>query len=571
MNRILLSLLVTWSLLANLAAPVLIPADINENIQAAVQDAPGEPVHEVEEEKSPEISLALRYDSFLLPAAFSENYFSESAYNYNHELAWLTLCLELAANSKDEASGWGENSDDDRTTAMSRSAEISDAYDQMGFDTKEYHNYGVGLNSTWDKVAYSIGTRHMADGSTLVTAVIRGDEYGGEWASNFHLTEDAMNAGYHYGFYHAACSVYDNLTAELEEIDGPVKVWITGYSRGAAVANILAGMLDDYSGESKNLSAEHIYAYTFATPCGVLPVKNPEADLYRNIFNIINPGDLVPRVVPAEWGYTRYGRTLSFNPEAGDAVFQAVDGNFEKLLTFLDVPDEKLLQMRENNTFSAKRNIGSAAAMDAFVDALMTAYPTENSARHFLGIVRDLLGVTFQRKLENGTWEKLSREEALDWLRDRCGAKDINEAYDAAVGKLQKKRGRALLKATVRMLEKLGVTDFFLDAADAAIVFYTLGEYHGVSVVSTAFFLFRLSRVDFGDLMETMTDDGEEDRTWREILRDALKGPKALFVDPASKKLHTAEDRLREVWYGHAPYTYLSWMMLPEDLIFTGL
>ena len=55
------------------------------------------------------------------------------------------------------------------------------------------------------------------------------------------------------------------------------------------------------------LPREDVYAYTFATPAAI---RNPPREGYENIFNIINPADLVPQVMPAEWGYGRYGTDL---------------------------------------------------------------------------------------------------------------------------------------------------------------------------------------------------------------------------------------------------------------------
>ena len=52
---------------------------------------------------------------------------------------------------------------------------------------------------------------------------------------------------------------------------------------------------------------EDIYAYTFATPAAV---KHPPAVGYENIFNIINPMDFVPQVMPSDWGYGRFGTDL---------------------------------------------------------------------------------------------------------------------------------------------------------------------------------------------------------------------------------------------------------------------
>ena len=72
-----------------------------------------------------------------------------------------------------------------------------------------------------------------------------------------------------------------------------IKVWISGYSRAAAVSNVTAGTLVN----TGFLPKEDVYAYTFATPAAIL---EPPKEGYENIFNIIDPADLVPQVMPAE-------------------------------------------------------------------------------------------------------------------------------------------------------------------------------------------------------------------------------------------------------------------------------
>ena len=77
---------------------------------------------------------------------------------------------------------------------------------------------------------------------------------------------------------------------------------ITGHSRGAAVANLLAAFLDRGSyaaGEKETcpeLVPEHIYAYTFATPNSCSDLAERTASQYKNIFNIVNPEDVVPQL-----------------------------------------------------------------------------------------------------------------------------------------------------------------------------------------------------------------------------------------------------------------------------------
>ena len=77
-----------------------------------------------------------------------------------------------------------------------------------------------------------------------------------------------------------------------------VVYWVTGHSRGAAVANICASELIK--------SGRTTFAYTFACPNTTLA---EDASSYAGIFNIVNEDDLVPYLPFAQWGFTRYGTT----------------------------------------------------------------------------------------------------------------------------------------------------------------------------------------------------------------------------------------------------------------------
>ena len=64
----------------------------------------------------------------------------------------------------------------------------------------------------------------------------------------------------------------DYLRAYIAEtgITGRVKLWISGYSRSAAVANMVGGMLDDGCslGARVSLSPHDLYCYCYEPPMG---------------------------------------------------------------------------------------------------------------------------------------------------------------------------------------------------------------------------------------------------------------------------------------------------------------
>ena len=76
-----------------------------------------------------------------------------------------------------------------------------------------------------------------------MVAAVRGSGYQSEWGGNAYVGD----SGNHKGFQIAA----DQIVAKLKDyiyrngIHDKLKIWITGYSRAAATANLAAGALDD--------------------------------------------------------------------------------------------------------------------------------------------------------------------------------------------------------------------------------------------------------------------------------------------------------------------------------------
>ena len=520
-----------------------------------------------------DIPLKLKYDSFLLPAVFSESYFSHSARQYDGELAWLTLCLELSAFTAAEYGVWGENGDDNSTVAQKRYANIQDAYKQMGFDA-EYYNYGVSLNDTSDKAAFSIATKKLSDGSTLVAAVVRGGGYGGEWASNFHLSQAAMDAGYHQGFYLAADKVYNKLVEKLDTIQGPVKLWITGYSRGAATANIVAGRADNFAKWSDKLTPEDVYAYTFATPRGVLPSRTPEDALYGNIFNIVNPGDVVPRVAPEAWGYSHYGVTLTFDRCAGNTIFDKVNQAHKNLFTYGTDAGTRLKAVGDD--FRAGRNAKNQRALDAVLKAATTLFPDEDKARKLLSAVSDLVALLKHREYRNGGWEKLTTEEIESILREKYNVASIDYSYGNS--------STDTVRATL-LLQASNILETFLEKNDTVqrvkrapqevtAWFIAIAKYYGVSETDLVFLLFRMCGLDL-DALDDAFSSPEREKDWSDVfrsLRDMAGGPAIGFVKEKREKvegiIRNVKRMLEECATGHDALTYLAWLSIPPEEAF---
>lgn len=105
-----------------------------------------------------------------------------------------------------------------------------------------------------------------------------------------------------------------------------VTLLVVGHSRGGAIANIVAAQADDeLTGEAAGAlglaAGDAVACYTFAAPATTLGGQ-AHAERYTNIYNVVNPSDIVPYLPLASWGYARYGEDL-YLPALDDAGFES--------------------------------------------------------------------------------------------------------------------------------------------------------------------------------------------------------------------------------------------------------
>ena len=210
----------------------------------------------------------------------------ENAARYDEDLALVSLVIANQTSTKKK---------------------IKELFSLLGFDNilcnKDYDS-----NSA-DSISYCIG--HYKDGSyDLITVAVRGLNYGREWANNFKMGTD----GDHQGFTESASKVYDALLSYINSKykssydSGKVKLWLTGYSRGAAVTNVLSYMVLADPSKKLNIPDRYVFSYTFNTPKGLAAEHAPA---FPNVFNIINSADLVTYIAPEQYGLYRCGRDIN--------------------------------------------------------------------------------------------------------------------------------------------------------------------------------------------------------------------------------------------------------------------
>lgn len=233
---------------------------------------------------------------------YKDSWFFQDSYTYNHELATMSLGLAM--------SGCDGTAKDEKIKTL-----LAD----LGFDNDEYYDMeGYGLEDN-DSVAFVMSRKEITspnDGNvtSLLTICLRGSGYGdGGWAGNLEV---GSGGSYHEGWKKAANAAFESIQAYCDkhpDIDpSTARVWLVGFSRSAAVANVLSQKL-----RAELFNGDNIYTYTFATPSATDISVLPNKVETNNIFNIISASDLVPRVPLRKWYFWKTGVTKAFTGKHG--------------------------------------------------------------------------------------------------------------------------------------------------------------------------------------------------------------------------------------------------------------
>lgn len=192
----------------------------------------------------------------LVDYAYSDGYFDHDASIYNPSLSTMSLCLELSAWASYETDVWEEKS--------RNAKKLLDELGFVGFAQNEFWSSSPSTESIGVVAAHKV-----LEDSTLIALPVRGGKYYNEWGSNVALGISGAHTGFSQG--------RDNVIRFLEDyivdhnITGRVKIWLTGYSRGGAVANLVGGYLNENGlPNGATLAFEDLYCYVFEPPQGIL-------------------------------------------------------------------------------------------------------------------------------------------------------------------------------------------------------------------------------------------------------------------------------------------------------------
>lgn len=366
---------------------------------------------------------------------YSDSFFSEKPSKFNKELAISSMGLTLTGFSVSAGDKYYNSADiyNDSGYTVRRENNIRNAYETLGFTDSRFYNYNnKSLSSGSDEVAYSFAHKTVKDenggDATLIAIVVRGGGYGNEWKSNFNVGDQI----YHEGFSQPSWDVLRSLTAYIKSIDDVgrlndnIKFWVTGYSRGAAVANITAARLSLVQGE------DSVYGYCFATPRWV----NAQGDEYytgksfSGIYNFINYGDVVPNVAFSEWGFERVGKDIYFvNPQDYKTLKATADIDNAVKNVAVPVTDDKRENAKkilndivnDEEIVSYVDTIDQHVTVSQVINALYTLVGSqENYYSKYQSFIMDAASIIFTKEYDDDGKEKDFVEKFCDMYGDEA-------------------------------------------------------------------------------------------------------------------------------------------------------
>ena len=269
-----------------------------------------------------------------LTVEYSDEYFAKNSSEYNTDLAYASTCL----------AGATMNSNLYGTDYSRKAVNIRSFLQDVGCNDIKVNEGYTSRPTEKSNIGVAVGCKDINVNNTkykLFVVGIRGGNYEGEWAGNVRVGA----SGDHQGFAEARDSVLGFVLPYIVEHTASgdnVKIWISGYSRSAATANLVGGWLStwlktgskeikgktptvtyaknydaklmrntesaSYDLSGRRMDANDVYCYPVNAPLGgEKSVVDANNKYCVGVHNLINPDDWIPQVAPAWWGFARYG------------------------------------------------------------------------------------------------------------------------------------------------------------------------------------------------------------------------------------------------------------------------
>ena len=261
---------------------------------------------------------------------YRDSYFLQDSRIYNEHLATMSNVMAVAAYPTDTYE-----------TAYSGCWLMMH---ELGFQDFEY-TQGYCTKPTEDSIGAGISHKVIKDEdgnkTTLIAVAIRGASYEAEWAGNCKLGIRGDAQGFSTARDQVITLIDDYIEKyekELKQENTTPKIWIVGFSRASATANLTGnyldcvaqgtGLLDSLMVRTSylfrqlgGLKTEDIFDYGFEVPAGGCDSSDYLADDTSNLFCLVDDTDVVPYVAPSAWGFHRYGKVVSTRGDATQEEF----------------------------------------------------------------------------------------------------------------------------------------------------------------------------------------------------------------------------------------------------------
>ena len=242
---------------------------------------------------------------------YSDDYFKTPATGYNESLATFGLCLELSS---------GNLCKDSRDNSANVIALLRD----IGCDRIKVNDYYTKPKRRADEIAVAVGVKDCDIPTMFV--VIKGVNYGSEFAGNMLMGKSGESEGVHKGFSLARDCVIDHIKDSIDEfgITGRMRMMVVGYSRAGATSNLVSSRITDmiHDGSIREWGIEmcqdDMYGFCYE-PALCQTNRSHVKGRYDNIVCVVDPNDIVAKIPPRQYDFTLYGRIIELPSNNEDA------------------------------------------------------------------------------------------------------------------------------------------------------------------------------------------------------------------------------------------------------------
>lgn len=301
---------------------------------------------------------------------YTDDYFIKlSGTEKNNHLRTMAMNITLATTPSVDKNKSTEN--------------INNLLNNIGFKNVKSYDYEIKKP---DSVGTNIAHKPINNFETLIVS-IQGDKYNIEWESNFV----AGSKGNIKGFEDGSRKVISRIKEYIKEnrINKEIKILVTGYSRGGAIANLVGVYLNEHKEEFNIKSEKNIYIYTFEAPN-----SSSNNKIYKNIHNVVNKNDLITYVYPSSWNIHNNG------------VIEEI-GNDK---SYIDIYSLNIFN--KNNMLIKDKKIKINEFLDDFItwlsddDILNREFYTKTVEKY----IPKLIDIIYYKKIESGNLSKFLSE-----------------------------------------------------------------------------------------------------------------------------------------------------------------